>query len=116
MKCLQINTDGVITFGGPAPSDGPTTSPPEGTTLIAPFWADANTSLSGNVFYRLTYDAELLENVAGTISTSFMSIREISLSWLLVVTWDDVPATGSSASEVRLIAGGFINMDTKYSK
>ena len=111
---MQINTDGIITFGGPAPQAGPTASPPEGTTLIAPFWSDADTSSSGNVFYRLTYDAELLENVASTITTSFMTIREISLSWLFVVTWDEVPATGNLASEVRLIAGGFINMDTIF--
>ena len=57
-------------------------------TIIAPFWADIDTTGTGTVYYRETSDPSLLSRAAneiqGTIATSFMP------SHLFIATWDAV--------------------------
>jgi len=57
-------------------------------TIIAPFWADVDTTGTGTVYYRETSDPSLLSRAAneiqGTVATSFTP------SYLFIATWDAV--------------------------
>ena len=102
---LQINADGVISFGGPAPSQ----APGGGVALLAPFWADVDTSSSGSVFYRVSRDADLLGKLSSTINAGFSSVSSVSLNWALLVTWSEVSAAGGSNAIVSWeVCGGLL--------
>jgi len=57
-------------------------------TIIAPFWADVDTTGTGTVYYRETSDPSLLSRAANeiqsTVAASFMP------SHLFIATWDAV--------------------------
>lgn len=56
---LQVNTNGVISFGtdlSSCPCDG---LPVNGIAFVAPFWADIDTQRNGRIYYR--YEMALLK-------------------------------------------------------
>ena len=60
--------------------------------LIAPFWADADTTVgsgSGHVYYRSTINQSLLNRTAEIINTAFTGANFVP-EHLYVVTWFQV--------------------------
>lgn len=82
-----MNSNGVVSFRipfiNPAPRPFPLLT---NDILIAPFWDFINTFDGGRVFFRLTDDEDLLEQVGNTINEA-----DFSPELLLIATWDGVP-------------------------
>lgn len=60
---IQVNNNGVISFGAPVTAYTPNPFPLSGSSvLIAPYWADVDTfpSMGGFVHYRQTADPAVL--------------------------------------------------------
>ncbi|XP_077312597.1 sushi, nidogen and EGF-like domain-containing protein 1 [Lithobates pipiens] len=57
--------------------------------FLAPFWADINNEILGEVYYRLSNDSELLNLTRNDISSYFPGVS-FSPKWVLVATWDKV--------------------------
>ena len=58
--------------------------------LIAPYWADADTRGSGQVFYRQTTDPSLLVRATREIRTALHLSQNVTITNLLIATWRDV--------------------------
>ena len=60
--------------------------------LIAPYWADADTSSgNGNVWFRVTTDSQLLSIASQQIANAgFTGPQSFSPSYLIIVTWENV--------------------------
>ncbi|XP_069497528.1 IgGFc-binding protein-like [Ambystoma mexicanum] len=97
---IQVNTNGVLSFGVAVSQY---TSDPfplsDGRAFVAPFWADVDTRISGNVFYRETNNKALLLQASADIQRYF-SIPSFSASWLFIATWDKVAYYKSISTKV----------------
>ena len=58
--------------------------------MIAPFWADVDTSNAGTLWFRVSTAADLLERAGDMIHTAFVRNNEFAPSLLLIATWDGV--------------------------
>jgi len=64
--------------------------------LIAPFWADIDTTSEGKVFYRQTTDPGLLQKANNDIKVIYGKCRNFRATWLFIATWYEVPFFGAS--------------------
>jgi len=103
MLFIQVNNNGIISFENSFSSFNPSRFP-TGNHLIAPYWADVDTSSvgSGMIFYRQTTNNSLLQRVSKEIqdglSVSFFP------SHLFIATWDAVSHFSSPTDKVKYIA------------
>lgn len=98
----KVNTNGVISFGASEANYSSDPFPIDGSKLIAPFWADVDTSSgSGQVWYRSTNDSALLEQVMMEIQEDFEEHQSFVPTTLFIVTWDEVGHFGGDAGLVR---------------
>jgi len=58
--------------------------------IIAPYWADVDTRGTGQVFYRQTTDSSLLARATSEIKAAFPRSQNVTITDLLIVTWDNV--------------------------
>jgi len=89
---LYINLNGLISFETELPAYRSNLIIPFGYKIIAPFFADVDISLSGNVYYRETQDPSLLNKAAQEIHKAFPSEQHFRPESVFIVTWDDVGA------------------------
>ena len=66
--------------------------------LIAPFWADVDTTNGGVVYYRETQDLAIRTRVSDEIRKYFVRQRKFTAKWVLIVTWMNVAAYGGFSS------------------
>lgn len=86
-----MNTNGDVSFGKKYGRHIPEPFPlSESHKLIAIFWTDIDTSKVGNIYYRITLDANTLQDGTALILSSFPNIKYFSASWMMVVTWEKV--------------------------
>lgn len=71
--------------------------------FLAPFWADINNEVSGEVYYRLSNNSELLNLTRNYISSYFPDVS-FSPKWVLVATWDKVSYNHSQTNKVCIIS------------
>ena len=71
--------------------------------IIAPYWADVDTRRSGRIFYRQTSDPNLLAKAASDIRRGFPLSQNVSISNLLIATWDAVGYYDNNGDKVFLI-------------
>ena len=94
MRCCsttQINDNGVISFGSRYNFATPLLLPlNDATKIIAPYWADVDIRGSGQVFYRQTTDPDLLARATTEIRAAFSNAANITITDLLIATWDNV--------------------------
>ena len=57
------------------------------TKYIAPYWADAGITRSGEVFYRQTTDPSLLQRATDEIRAAYTIQNDVTMKNLLIVTW-----------------------------
>ena len=103
-----VSTDGIISLGtsftGSGVQDFPIVSPP----LIAPFWLNVLTTVSGSVSYRFINDQDLIFGIDGIVS--LLLARSFTSTSILVVTWHAIPLVFSSnisgTSQALLISNG----------
>jgi hypothetical protein len=107
---FQVNTNGVISFLRPVSQFTPDAFPLGNNAnlgisfeLIAPFWADVDTTNGGIVYYRETQDLAIRTRVSEEIRKYFVRQRRFSAKLVLIVTWLNVAHYGGgSTPTVRL--------------
>ena len=100
----QVSTNGLISLNQTEESYTPRPFPTTGA-LIAPYWADADTSNgNGNVWFRVTTDSQLLSNASQQISNAgFTGPQSFSPSYLIIVTWENVGYFDGNIDKVSVI-------------
>jgi nidogen (entactin) len=58
--------------------------------LVAPYWADADTRGSGNVWYFQSTESALLTKARKYIQRGFVAEQDFQPTHLFVATWEDV--------------------------
>ncbi|XP_013419198.1 sushi domain-containing protein 2 [Lingula anatina] len=96
---LYVNTNGALSFLGTVSTYTPQAFPLDSNRrLIAPFWADVDTTENhGRVFYRQTTDLSILNRATSDIRAAFVSQSKFTASWAFVCTYDDVTYFGGSS-------------------
>ena len=88
---VQINDNGVISFNNTYNVRTPLPLPLNGTQqIIAPYWADVDTSGTGEVYYRQSTDPSLLARATRELQEAFPSSKISMITNLLIATWVDV--------------------------
>lgn len=62
---------------------------------MAPFWADVDTTVAGQIFYRETSDVDLLQRATDDITNTYVDHRKFKATWLLTATWYEVAFYGA---------------------
>ena len=93
-----MNNNGDISFEGPVSTFTPQSFPLSGSSLIAPYWADVDTTGTGTVSYRETKDSSLLRRARDDVLRAF-SVRFLP-SLLFIATWDRVGYFSSQTDKV----------------
>ena len=68
--------------------------------LIAPFWDDIYTELSGSIYHRFSSDQSLLLEVGRNVSDAFNTT--FAPTQLFIATWDRVAAISGSSDAVSM--------------
>ena len=101
---MKVNDNGVISFNSRYNVRTPLSLPLSGIyRIIAPYWADVDTRGGGRIFYRQTTDSNLLAKAADEIRRGFPMSQNVSLSNLLIATWDAVGYYYRNGDKVLLI-------------
>lgn len=88
---MQVNTNGVISFLDQVSQFTPDSFPlGDNRRLVAPFWADVDTTVAGEVFYRETTDQSLLQQASEDVRANFLDHRKFKATWLFIATWHEV--------------------------
>ena len=93
-QCLQVNTNGLLSFGTPMTSSPTEPFPLAGPSLVAPFWSDVDTSGTGEIFFRedsTISDFTLIENVTAEVTRAFVEdFGSFTPTTVFVATWNQV--------------------------
>ena len=93
-----MNTNGVISFLSQVSQFTPDPFPlGNDRRLIAPFWADADTTNGGVVYYRETQDLAIRSRVSDEIRKYFVRHRRFTAKWVMIVTWLNITAFGGNS-------------------
>ena len=107
-----MNTNGVISFLGTMSTYTPTPFPLESRKrLIAPFWADVDTTNGGDIWYRETTNSTLLQMVSQEISTVFPEQHKFQATWVFIATWSNVAFFWADVIGAKKVKG----IDDSYS-
>nr|XP_022323656.1 protein mesh-like [Crassostrea virginica] len=94
---LTVNTNGVISFLQTVSTYTPDPFPlANDARMIAPFWADIDTTRGGTVWYRETTDKQLLDRATDEVRAYFPKFMKFRASWIFIATWDHVAFYGCS--------------------
>ncbi|NWX15031.1 TECTA protein, partial [Aegotheles bennettii] len=101
-RSLYVNNNGVVSFGVGVPEYTPEPFPlPGHRPFVAPYWADVDTRLGGEVFYRQSRDPQLLARLAQDLATAVTPPEKApEPTWAFVATWDRVPFFGAASKKV----------------
>ncbi|XP_078236097.1 alpha-tectorin-like [Pogona vitticeps] len=100
-QSLYVNNNGVVSFDKPVSQFTPDPFPvTDGRAFVAPFWADVDNRIKGEVYYRQSQDEGLLRRVTADINTYFPK-EKFTATWAFVATWDQVAFYGSLSSKVN---------------
>ena len=99
---LQVNTNGVLSFGRSHTSPGITNftilfSPP----IIAPFWDDINIVRGGAIYYRQDSNSTITELVQQAVASEYPEAASFEPSLVFVATWDRVEQFFSDTGHVN---------------
>ncbi|XP_061299099.1 sushi, nidogen and EGF-like domain-containing protein 1 [Pezoporus flaviventris] len=100
-RSVYVNNNGVLSFGIGVPEFTPQAFPLAGARpLVAPYWADVDTRLGGDVFYRQSRDPRLLARLGRDLAAVTVG-QAPSPTWALVATWDRVSYFGAASDKVN---------------
>ena len=91
----KVNNNGDITFDVSSSQYTPDAFPIENRMIIAPYWADSNIRLGGDVWYRETRESDLLARARREVRAAFVTHMDFEPTWLFIATWDHVPYFGA---------------------
>ena len=90
---LYVNNNGHISFDDPLDLYIPRPFPIPDLPLIAPYWADVDTTPpdGGQVWYRISTDKSLITDLIGSVmNSSQLTLSSFTPEYLVIVTWDHV--------------------------
>ena len=91
---MQISVNGAIFFGQGTDTDyvpNQNAFPLDGgRKFVAPFWADVDTTTSGDVWYRQSTLQTLLDKANMQIKNAFPLQQQFTATDLIIATWDHV--------------------------
>ena len=91
---MQVNTNGILSFGQPyaiPPTLNNSNPPGDGVPVIAPFYADIDTSFQGNISVLEVNDTQLVDVVLYWINAYFENdTAAFSPSLIYNVSWTGV--------------------------
>ncbi|KAI1229564.1 hypothetical protein IHE44_0011830 [Lamprotornis superbus] len=98
-----VNNNGVVSFGTMVPEFTPQPFPlPGHRPFVAPYWADVDTRLGGDVFYRQSRDPQLLARLAQDLAPAVPpGDPSPQPTWAFVATWDRVAYFGAASDKVN---------------
>ena len=73
-----------------------------GRRFLAPFWADVDTTATGNVWYRQSSTQTLLDRANMEIRNAFPLQPTFTATDLFIVTWDQVGYFDSKSDRVSI--------------
>ena len=101
---LKVNSNGMISFEksiwqyNPEPFPLPYNNYTDTRIMIAPYWADVNMFIGGNVSYReilrIGGNNEIFEEADNIIRGAFVNMKYFTSSWMFVATWDEMSFYG----------------------
>ena len=98
----QVNANGIISFNDPftsvIPSPFPLSSDAE---LIAPYWAHADITSAGTVFYRETNDTDVLTRASDDVRSFFINFPSFSATTVFISTWEEIGYNSGGVDRVR---------------
>ncbi len=81
----------MVSFESAFTTYTPDAFPVLGSPMIAPFWADANLNLGGNIWFRESHNPDLLDRASQDIQKLLGGTHVcLVVHWLFIVTWKDV--------------------------
>lgn len=96
-----VNNNGVVSFGKNVSQYTPDPFPlDEGVPFVAPYWADVDNVIAGNIFWRQTQDPALLSQFTADISRYFPDISFTPI-WMFFATWEGVAYFGSASDKAN---------------
>ena len=105
---LQINNNGVLSFGNPMTGFTPQPIPIPGIGVppfLSPYWADVDTRPidGGFVYYRNSTDQALLDQASNHIRAVFPNtFSTFTSTWLFIATWDGVGYYSLNTDKVKI--------------
>ncbi|XP_033646828.1 sushi domain-containing protein 2-like [Asterias rubens] len=103
-RSLYVNTNGVVSFLQNVVQYTPDSFPlGNDRRMIAPFWADVDTTTNGTVWYRETTDFNLLREATDEVGRVFavdFKFNPFRAEWMLIATWDRVPFYNAHGANV----------------
>jgi len=93
-----LSTNGVIFFENGNSNFVPRPFPVRNFIFIAPYWTDHDPSRVGNIFYRESFDPNLLNQITTEIRRHFVEYSTFTSRWALIMTYVDVAAYGCVTS------------------
>ncbi|XP_056187494.1 sushi, nidogen and EGF-like domain-containing protein 1 [Falco biarmicus] len=102
-RSLYVNNNGVVSFGTGVPEFTPEPFPlPGHRPFVAPYWADVDTRLGGDVFYRQSQEPELLARLTRDLTPAVTSSDPTPKpTWAFVATWYRVSFFGAASKKVN---------------
>uniref|UniRef100_A0A914CP32 Uncharacterized protein n=1 Tax=Acrobeloides nanus TaxID=290746 RepID=A0A914CP32_9BILA len=90
-SAFWVNVNGGISFRTPISTFTPSCQLLNATySMVAPFWADVDISMTGEIYYRQSTDTSLLIKAQNEITHAFTNLTSINISWVFIVTWYNV--------------------------
>ena len=82
--------------------------------VIAPYWTDFDTTKSGNVYFKESFDVKVLNKISTEVKRFDKRMTEFTSHWAFIATWENVHRIGGNYSEVfiHIIVGIYT---TEYS-
>ena len=88
---MQVNVNGVVSFGKSFTSGRSRSLPLTGTDkIIAPYWADVDTRGTGVIYYRQTTDPSHLSRATSEIKAAYPVSQSSTITSLFIATWNSV--------------------------
>ena len=105
----QVNTNGIISFQLRFTKFRSRRFPLNNfIPLIAPFWDDVDITRSGNIFFRQTSNATLLQRARDQLQKLFPSSGIFIPTTMFIATWDRVAPYFGRSEELQVSAYNFI--------
>ena len=108
-----VGSNGVISLGRSL-SGNSDPFPVIGLTCVAPFYADVDTNVGGNIYYRPISDATTLTAVSNELRNNLPYFNSFSATWAFVATFIEVAPNGG-VSTMKNTFQGIILTDGLFS-
>lgn len=86
---MQVSNAGIVSINASEVRGVPVEFPTTGI-LLAPFWADADTTTAGTVRYGIVTNSTTLASVAQKIRAGFNVHSTFTPAYVFIVTWNGV--------------------------